>query len=91
MDELIYRVIVIRWIINEEKDDWSGVEEHKNQNVPVLAPRQRAVLVREMSQVDVDYDIILRGDQVHMDKVHWKVTTWTDYETLDYINFPFYP
>ena len=91
MDELIYRVIVIRWIINKEEDDWSGVEEHKNQNVPVLAPRQRAVLAREISQVDVDYDIILRVDQVHMDKVHWKVTTWTDYETLDYINFPFYP
>ena len=56
----------------------------------MLAPRQRAVQAREMSQVDVDYDIILRGDQVHMDN-HWKASTWTDYETLDYINFPFYP
>ena len=39
----------------------------KIENVPVLAPRQRAVQAREMSQLDVDYDIILRGDQVHMD------------------------
>ena len=67
-----------------------ALKSTKIENVPVLAPRQRAVQAREMSQVDVDYDIILRADQVHMDN-HWKATTWTDYETLDYINFPFYP
>ena len=47
-----------------------ALKSFKIENVPVLAPRQRAIQAREMSQLDVDYDIILRDDQVHMDN-HW--------------------
>ena len=38
-----------------------ALKSKKIKNVPVLASRQRAVQAREMSQVDLDYDIILRG------------------------------